>query len=454
MPAKIGQNGYFEAVYQGPWEGNISEVPENMMPDSASPNCQNFLFRQAEIRTRPRISVGVLGAPDGYPIDLIETFLDGNNVTHTVIVTRTGLWQLNPNVSNNTKKPWNLIGSFPVQPGPDVPAAFQVFLNKIYWTNGGINLWSWDGIQSVGSPFPWPKSSRVFLNTRVIDSNGNVEICTQAGNTGSVVPTWSATIGQPTTDTATLNPAMWVNNGKPAPANGFWGTAVVDANAGITSGGFFLGTMDSRLLMLSTVEGSGLSGQSFAQRIRWSPSGLPSIWDPNVNIGAGYNDFLEVPDVITGFMTIGNKTGFVFRVNGITEITSVGSGILPFDFNHLWASERGIGNVLPFSVANYGPVGMFISSDDIYNISLGGFQKASSGSRTDIMSDINNASSTPIASMIPRLSNNYIYLMYVLCIPMGSDTKFWIYSLDDHSWAPCLKKNCFVTAAPHFVAVL
>ena len=454
MTVKLSQSGYFEAVYQGPWKGNISEVPENMMDDSATPNMSNFLFRQAEIRTRPRMSVGILGSPDGYPIDVINTFLDGNNVYHTVIVTRSGLFQLNPNVTSNTKKPWNQIGAYPVQPGPDVPAAFQVFVNKIFWTNGNNNLWTWDGISSIGTLAPWPKSSIIRLDTRIIDSNGNVEICTQAGNSGMTVPTWpTSPIGTVTTDTATNNPAQWTLNGKPAPSNGFWGSAVVDATQGITSGAFFLGTMNSSLIMASTVEGIGETGQSFAQRFRWSPSGITNIWDPAVNLAAGYVDFLEVPDIITGLMTIGNSTGFVFRSNGITEVTNTGNGQVPFNFNHLWASDRGIGNVLPFTVAQYGPIGMFVAYDDLYNVSLGGFQRIGGGSKSDLMRDLNNAVSSRIATIIPRLSLNYVYLLYLVAIPLGKDTKFWIYSVDDKSWSTCIKRNCIVTAQPHYVAV-
>jgi hypothetical protein len=447
MPGQGKESGYFEQMYQGPYKGTHSNYPENLIAEDESPDNENVILKNAEIRTRPRMSYGLIGIPDGYPIDVIDTFADGNNINHTVVVTRSGLWQLNSNWRNNLRKVWNKIGTFPQQPGPDIPSAHATFLNKFYWTNGGDNLWVWDGISSVGSPVPWVKNQRVFVNFRIIDSNGNVQVVTKAGFTGATQPTWATTIGTNTTDTATNQAAVWVNNGKPAPANGFYGTAVVDATNGITSGAFYIGILASRMLMLSTVE----NGQSFAQRIRWCPSGIPSIWDANVNIGAGWNDLLEVPDYISGFLAIGSKTGFIFRGNGISEMTAVSDGILPFDFNHLWASDRGIGNVYPFSISGYGPIGIFISSDEIYNVSLGGFKKIGLGAKNAIMTDLSLASSTPISSLFPRYSVGYTYLTYLLAIPMGNDTRFWMYSVDDASWVAWTSKNTIVTGRANFV---
>jgi hypothetical protein len=452
LPIQVKENGYFEAVYDGPFKGVNVEQPENLMADVYSPSLQNVILKNAEIRTRPRISVGILGNQDKFPLNVIDTFMDGNNVYHTVMVNRRGLFQLSPAFKRNLKKAWNPVGTFPVQPGPDIPVAHQTFLNKFYWTNGSNNLWVWDGISSVGSPVPWVKSQRVFLNFRIIDTNGNVQIVTQAGFTGAAHPVWNVTIGGTTTDTASNQAAIWTNNGKPAPASGFYGTAVIDATNAITAGSFYLGVLASRLLMLSTIEGTGQTGQAFNQRLRWCPSGLPSIWDPNVNIGAGYIDFLEVPDIISGYLAIGDKTGFVFRTNGITEMTATSDGILPFDFNHLWASDNGIGNVLPFSISGYGPIGMFVSDDDVYNISIGGFKNVGGAARDAIMNDIGHATSTPLSMLVPKFSNTYSYLVYLLALPFGTDTKFWMYSLEDNSWVNWVKKNTTVTGRANLVA--
>ena len=459
MPPQIGQSGYFEQIYQGPYKGIHVAAPENMIPENMSPLIQNFVLKNAELRTRFRISPGIIGPPPGGDIiDVIDTFQDGNTVFHTVIVNRRGLWQLNPNFANPNNPDWSQIGAYPVTPGPDIPVAHATFLNKFYWTNGGNNLWVWDGIQSIGSPFPWPASTFIQAGTRIVvkvGGNPTVQICIKAGWTGTVIPAFTATVGAQITET-TISPhipaAIWVCNGAPAPTNGFWGTAVVDALNGITAGAFYLGVLAARMLMLSTIEGSGIGGQPFNQRVRWCASGQPSIWDPNVNIGAGYTDFLEVPDFITGFMAIGDKTGFVFRQNGITEMTAVSDGVLPFDFNHLWASDRGIGNVLPFSISAYGPIGMFIASDDVYNISIGGFKNVGGPARDAIFADIAAATGGPLSAIIPKWTGLYSYLSYLLAIPQGQDTKFWMYSLEDGSWTTWLKKRLTVTGRANFVA--
>ena len=132
MPPKIQESGYFEQVYQGPYQGIHSFYPEMLIGENESPDASNVILKNAEIRTRPRMSLGILGTPDGYPIDVVDTFLDGNNVSHTVIVTRRGLWQLNPNFAKNRRRAWNSVGTFPTQPGPDLPVAHATFLNKFY----------------------------------------------------------------------------------------------------------------------------------------------------------------------------------------------------------------------------------------------------------------------------------------------------------------------------------
>jgi hypothetical protein len=464
MPPQVTQSGYWEQIYQGPWKGIASSVPENMIPDNMSPSISNFVLKNAELRTRARMSIGILGTQDNYPIDVIDTFQDGNTVYHTVMVNRSGLWQLNPNFSLNPLKAWNRVGTFPVQPGPDIPTAHATFLNKFYWTNGDNNLWVWDGITSVGAPVTWKANQLLQLGFTIVDSNGFVQVVTTAGYTGATEPLpagvppghWNQVVGGATTEVTVFpkTPVTWTNNGKPGPVNGFSATAMVDANNGISAGAFFVGILAARMLLLSTVEGPAFSGggQPFTQRIRWCASGQPNIWDPNINIGAGFIDLLEVPDAISGFLAIGDKTGFVFRTNGISEMTSVSDGILPFDFNHLWASDRGIGNVYPFSISGYGPIGMFIASDDIYNISIGGFKNVGGPAREAIFSDLANASSTPLSTMIPKWSNRYAYLSYLLAIPFGPDTRFWMYALEDSSWTTWVKRNVIVTGRANFVA--
>jgi hypothetical protein len=434
---------YFEQKYKGPWRGVNVSTPEDQLTPDFSPFMVNFILKNGEIRTRPNQSLYIPGPPDGKTMLFITSFIDSNNVYHTCAVTPTGLWQLNSQWLKNKSKPdkvWSLIGSFPIQPGPINPAAVQVFVNKLFWTNGGTNIWSWDGITSVGAPSIWRKNTAYKQGAQILDGNGNVEIAGNAGISGGTIPIWNITLSGTTSDPGTT-PIIWTMGGKPAASNGFSAVGMVDATNGVTAGAYFLIELNAQLLMLNTVESSG---GNFPQRIRWTPSGLPTIWDPNVNIGAGFNDELDVADSIFGALTVGT-TAFILRQNGITEVTSTGVGINPFNFNHLWASDRGIGNILPFGYSAYGPLGIFISSDDIYNVSLGGFKRIGGAARDAIYNDINLAIGNPIGTIIPYYQLNYIYNHYRLAIPQNNGTKIWNYAIEDDSWQAEFKSNTTYT---------
>lgn len=438
---------YFEIAYQGPFKGNNVSLPEDVIPIDYSPFLNNVILKNGEIRSRPRQRLDFLPSPpDRKPILGITSFLDGNNVFHTVAVTPSGLWQLNRQWQKNKTKAWSLVGNFPLLPGPGIPISSVVFVNKFFWTNGGTNLWTWDGISSIGAPSVWQAETAYTKGASILDLNGFLQVAGNSGISDTTVPTWSMALGGTTIDSGTT-PITWTNNGKPGAANGFSAAAVVDATNGVTAGSYFLIELASQLLMLNTVESVG---GNFSQRIRWSASGLPTVWDPNVNIGAGFTDELEVPDSITGGFSVGTSA-FILRTNGITEVTSNGSSATnPFAFNHLWASDRGIGNVFPFGYASYGPLGIFISEDDLYNVSLGGFKKIGGVAKDAIYNDLGNASGISIGSIIPYYASNYIYPHYKLTIPQGRDTVIWNYSLDEMSWQRESKKGCIFTAIPRW----
>jgi len=447
---------YFEIVYQGPYKGVNVALPEDIIDKQSSPFITNFTMKNGEIRTRPRQDSNIIPPPpDNRVINILTSFLDANTVTHTVAVTGTGLWQLSANWRKNPKSSklaWQLIGAYPTPPGPNIPANSSVFVNKFFWTNGGPNLWVWDGITSIGQPNKWVASQSYLSGASIQDSNGNIQVAGNSGISGNAVPVWGNTLGVQTVDSAgyasttDANIITWTENGKPAPANGFQAAAVVDATNGYTAGAYFLIELNAQLIMLNTVESTG----NYPQRVRWSPSGIPTIWDPNVNIGAGFNDELDVPDAITGAFTVGT-TGFILRTNGITELTSSGiSGENPFAFNHLWASDRGIGNVLPFGYASFGPIGIFISVDDIYNVSLGGFNKIGGAARDAIYQDIAAATYYIIGEIVPYYQNNYIYNNYRLTIPQGINSVTWVYSIEDQYWTREFKSNCVITGIPRW----
>lgn len=58
----------------------------------------------------------------------------------------------------------------------------------------------------------WAASTRYQVNANIVDSNGNLQRCTQAGITNSTAPTWSTTVGGVVGD----NQAQWTCMGSPA----------------------------------------------------------------------------------------------------------------------------------------------------------------------------------------------------------------------------------------------
>jgi len=188
---------------------------------------------------------------------------------------------------------------------------------------------------------------------------------------------------------------------------------------------------------------------SFPYRVRWSANGIPNIWDPATNISAGSNDFLDVPDSITGLLTMGSSVVYIFRTNGITEqvVNATGSA-LPFQWNHLWGEQRGIGNVYPGTIDSYGSVGFFVDFENIYQVSVYSFEPIGGFARDSIMADIAAATGFILGGMTDQWVNGYVYLCYMLCIPVANGTKFWIYSLEDKTWVPFFVSGFSITCKP------
>src|SRR5258706_13482373 len=179
----------------------------------------NMILKNGEIRTRPRQYNILPGTPDGNPILIVTSFLDANNIFHTVAVTSSGLWQLNRAWTRQpitAQKTWNLVGTFNVKPGPNFPAASSVFVNRFFWTNGGNNLFSWDGITSTGSAALWQASTFYLKGSIIIDSNGNLQVANNSGKSGTAHPVWGNTLAAQTVDNtgAPIPVITWTENGK------------------------------------------------------------------------------------------------------------------------------------------------------------------------------------------------------------------------------------------------
>jgi hypothetical protein len=387
--------GGVAAAWSVPYGGLNVQTPENLIGPSYTPQASNFLFRNGELRSRNNFG-NYLPGPDGQnPILGVGSFLSKNQVWHTFCFTINGLYQLMVNaqaVIQQGGNPWQRLGGPLLSSGN--PVDWRTFQSILYYTNGSGHLSAWDG----SNPAP----------------------LTDVAATGATFPL----------------------------PNNYTGTAFSS---------LFLGELDSHMIMAYVTETSYTSGAitgvtNFPQRIRWSnigfnPSGagafgsnlgtVAGTFDPTISVNAGLNDFLDVTDIITGMMFLG-RMGYIFRQNGITEMDPTGNGTAPFDFNHLWASEHGIGNVYPSSIAQYGSYGMFVASDNIYQVSPGNVQAVGGGARDAIMLDLSNAAAPPTAVIIPSYAVYRVYLSYQLFIPQNNgNTNMWIYSFEDNNWAPC-----------------
>lgn len=222
-----------------------------------------------------------------------------------------------------------------------------------------------------------------------------------------------------------------------------------------TVGGNYLMELAGRIVLASTSEVNSnltLSG-SFPFRVRWSPVNLASnTFDPTVNIGAGFNDMFDCPDAITGLLPIG-RTGYVFRSNGITEMLPTSGQGLAFDFNHLWASDRGIGNAFPQTLAGFGPLGIFGSGEAFYKITPNSFDDISKGATDEILADIFEQTGSMQATILPYFSNKYPFTIYMLNIQIGSDVVQWIHDLKEGSWSRHIYKNKSFTCKPKYVFI-
>lgn len=444
--------GAAATAWTTPYGGLHVQAPANMIGPQFTPAMSNFMFRNAELTSRPAFKQ-LLPGPDGTNIILgCGSFLSAQQVWHTFCFTPRGLFQLLTNsqaLAANGTNPWVYLGGPPLT---TAPVAWRAFAGILYYTNG-THLCAWDGTFAtavsdcafqgfaptqdvLGGTFIGELDSHIILayinhsrlgritnrvqwsnngftpiggtvatvwaagnpqngGDRIVDNNGNVQVATTAGNTGGIVPVWSRTYVGLTTD----NAVVWANMGP---------------NSAFPSN---LGTV----------------GATF---------------DVGVNVNAGVNDFIDCPDIITGLMTLGRK-GYVFRQDGITELTATGRGIAPFDFNHLWASQNGIGNVYPFTIAQYGNMGIFISFEQLYQITPGGMQAIGAGARDAILADLAMSTGSPKASIDRGFSLGFTYLNYHLRIPLRDGTRSYVWSVEDQNWASWFESGVWPTGTPN-----
>lgn len=379
----------FEIEYKGFEAGLDVQEPETEIPDTATPSSNNFQVRNKELRSRPPFALKFAGMDNINPALGVYSFLDSLGVSHTVGWNTRGLWQLSPSGQPpGALSPWAILGGPNLVAG--IPIAYQTFANILYYTNGGTFLASWDGISQA------PTSSN-------------------SGATGATSIAAIATANAPTV------------------AGSLPGAPTVTGPLSI--GALFLAELNNQILLANVQVLDNGSGNvfSFPNLMWWSANGIPNQFDPTVNTSAGFNPFLDVPDSITGILTLG-VYGYLFRANGITFFTPTGNSQTPFQFDHLWASEHGIGNVFPWSIRAYGSIGCFISAEQIYQMGVSSFEPIGGKARDAIMADLALTSGNPVASIVPTENLGYIYLTYRISIPLTTFTRHYWYSIEDKNW--------------------
>lgn len=416
MAIQIKSDGGFSVEYEGPYQGLDVAHPETLISDKASPSFNNFMLRNSELRSRPALvqPLGVTSgtnAPGANQLG-ITSFLDVNGTYHTVIWSGTELYQYDPTLLPFT--PWRDMGQ--ASPGnmQTNPVAYRAFANKVFYTD----------VAFIASP-PHRAGGTSSKPPLIIPFMGYWD-----GISGA--PVFTTTFS----DASVSQSAAGISRtNTPTVAGSLPGGPTMVGPMAIGAG--FIGELNNQLILanVSVLDQASNTIFNFPNLIWWSANGLPLQWDPTVNTSAGFNPFLDVPDLITGMATLG-VAGYIFRTNGITQFAPTGSAVTPYQFDHMWSSEHGIGNVQPWSIAQYGPSAAFVASDNIYSLSITNAQPIGGAARDAIYADIANATFQPFANIIPIFKAGYVYLTYMLMIPLNGLVRMYLYSFEEKNWSP------------------
>lgn len=428
MPPQISNNGQWATEYFGPYSGLNVEQPESLIPDNASPAISNFLLRNAELRSAPKFS-----QHSNLPISSgasnvfgIASFRDINSTYHTVAFSNNGAFQYNPpnwvNVNGN-------LGIPQFRPVSHNTFASQLWVSFVAQYSTSLNfpfVGFWDGIAAgfVGR--------QTFGDGSTSNSVAGISL-TDSPTVGGSLPGGPTVVGP------------------------------------LAIGGQYIGELNNQIILanITVLDQNSNTFYNFPNMIWWCANGLPLQWDPTANTSAGFNPFLDVPDQITGIATLG-VAGYLFRTNGITQFSPTGNALSPFQFNHMWASDHGIGSVYPFSIAQYGPNACFVAEDNIYALSLTTSNPIGGMARDAIMRDLaisnalntgNNLEGIPVAAIIPKFNGQFVYLTYQIAMLLPSANGFvpriYIYSFEDKNWevldplpAPGIGSPSFALSCP------
>ena len=139
--------------------------------------------------------------------------------------------------------------------------------------------------------------------------------------------------------------------------------------------GYYIGELAGRMFVAQCrFPGGGGTGVGTLPTVAWSGpgqysgSGALDPWNPANGLGGGFNLLADVPDQISGIATMG-RSAIIFRLQGLSQMDPTNSGLQPFTFYHLWASDKGVG-AYQGTVAQFGYTAYFRSSDNVYSLNL------------------------------------------------------------------------------------
>jgi len=200
------------------------------------------------LRSRPKLQLEFINPDQKNPGLGTFSFLDVNAVWHTVLFTARALWQLKGNAQTLAAQPWDYLG------GPTLVAGTLLRIKRLRTCcTTPMEGRNW---------FPG-MASRRFLHLRMRRAGRYVGRGDSIADAPTVVP------------------------GSTGP---------------LSIGALYLGELNNQILLANVNvldNGTGATFQ-FPQRLWWSANGIPTQWDPLANTSAGFNDFLSVPDILTG----------------------------------------------------------------------------------------------------------------------------------------------------------
>ena len=422
---------YKQIPIVGPFAGIVDNPPPPNGPLNGFDDIVNFFCRKGRLQSRPKLN-SFTAPPDGKIVRLAVTFSDVNNSWHTLVLTDWNAYYL------TAAGTYTHIG-FP-RTGTQMSPVTGMGVAPFVHTGAANAAALTDGTKA------W--TAHAFIGYYVVNvTDGSIGVITE--NTGTVI---TATLTGGTDNDwdvgDTYNIVSLYGTGLPFSyaavnnrvyfSNGGNYVLYCDGSANLAVAGDvpgacrFMTVNAARILTGYLTEGPPNVAGSVVlpKRARWCKAGNTNDWTA---FGSGFNEILETNDFLAGMATLGRST-FILRSNGITVATPTGVGISPFSFDQYSYSPQGVGCRYPYSLGIYDRFCVFVSTDDLYMLSLDGtLTPIARQCKRKIFNDLANASGDQVCGfVVPRLGLGFDFLSYWLSIPGVNVT--WVWNAEENNW--------------------